>query len=266
MSSVARPTPAQKTRRLIVLAATVFAVLAGQLQTLGGPGQTAAEFAAYGDTTLSVAGYAFAIWGPIYLGLIAYAVRQVLPGTGESDMITRFGWPSALAFLGIGLWSVAAAFDWKAATIVIITGSLTVLLIPMLTHARFIRILPPMDRDRWLVAWPLGTLAGWLTVATPLNLITVATGNGDLPPALSPTAWALIAVAAALLLGLFVSWRTRLLAYPLPIAWGLVGAFVAEQGRNPTLAYAAVVAAVVLVVGGVVLAFRITPGVERAGA
>jgi len=260
MSSIVRPTPAQKTRRLIVLGATLFAIVAGQLQQLGGLGQTPAEFSADSDATLRVVGWAFAIWGPIYLGLIAYAIRQVLPQTGESEMINRFGWPSILSLLGIGGWIIAAAIDAEIATIVLIFGALSVLIIPLLANTRLIRSLPRWDRDRWLVAWPLGALAGWLTIASPVNLLTVATGNGDLPAVLAPTVWALLAVAAVVAFALFVTWATRLLAYPLPVAWGLLGVFVAEQAKgNAVLAFGALAASLV-VLGG---ALWITLGLRR---
>lgn len=260
MSSIVRPTPAQKTRRLVVLASVVFAVVAGQLQQFAGIGQTPAEFSADSDATLRVVGWAFAIWGPIYLGLIAYAIRQVLPQTGESDMIRAFGWPSVLAFLGIGWWILAAAWDAEVATIVLIFGALSALVIPLLVHARHIRDLARWDRDRWLVAWPLGALAGWLTIASPVNLLTVATGNGDLPTVLAPTAWALIAVAGVSAFALFVTWRTRLLAYPLPVAWGLLGVFVAEQDKgNAVLAIGAIAASLLVLGGALALTFRLRP-------
>jgi hypothetical protein len=260
MSSNPRPTSVQSTRRLVVLASVVFAIIAGQLQQFAGIGQTPAEFSADSDATLRVVGWAFAIWGPIYLGLIVYSVRQVLPRTGESPMIRAFGWPSVLAFLGIGWWILAAAWDAEVATIVLIFGSLIVLLIPLLTQARAIRALPRWDRDRWMVVWPLGALAGWLTIASPVNLLTVATGNGDLPPALAPTAWALIAVAGVAAFALFVTWRTRLLAYPLPVAWGLLGVFVAEQDKgNATLATGAIVASLIVLGGALALTFRLQP-------
>jgi hypothetical protein len=260
MSSTVQPTSGQTTRRLIVLASVVFAIIAGQLQQFAGIGQTPAEFSADSDATLRVVGWAFAIWGPIYLGLIVYAVRQVLPRTGESAMIRAFGWPSVLAFLGIGWWILAAAWDAEVATIVLIFGSLIVLLIPLLTHARAIRALPRWDRDRWMVVWPLGALAGWLTIASPVNLLTVATGNGDLPAGMAPTAWALLAVAGVSAFALFVTWRTRLLAYPLPVAWGLLGVFVAEQDKgNAVLAGGAIAASLVLLGGALALTFRLRP-------
>lgn len=262
--SIVRPTSAQMTRRLIVLAATIFAVVIGQTQVLLGWGQSPAEFSADGDSTLRVAGYAFAIWGVIYLWLLVYAVRQVLPQTGESHLLHRLGWPSVAALLGIGWWVVAAAFDWEAATVILIFASLAVVLVPLLSNAGAIRALPRADRDRWMTVWPLAMLAGWLTVAAPLNLITVATGNDALPAVLSPTGWAIVAILVVTVVALAVTQRLRTLAYGLPIAWGLLGAFVAEQERNPMLAYVALAAAVAVLVGAIVLSFRLRSGVERA--
>jgi preprotein translocase subunit Sec61beta len=266
MSAIERATPAQITRRLIVLACAVFAVVVAQAQMLMGWGQTPAEFSADSDDTLRVAGYAFSIWGLIYVAILAYAVRQAMRQTGESLLIHRFGWPSAAAFLGVGWWVVAAAFDWEAATVVLIFASLVVLLLPMLHNAGAIRALGRTDRDRWLVVWPLGLLAGWLTVAAPLNLLTIATGDEALPTVLSPTAWAILAIAVVALVALGVTARIRMLAYALPVAWGLLGAFVAEQERNAPLAYVALAAAVAVLVGAVILTFRLRPGIERPTA
>ena len=263
MSSIVRPTPSQMTRRLFVLAAAIFAVVIAQAQMLLGWGQSPAEFAADSDATLRVAGYAFSIWGVIYLGLLVYAVRQVLPQTGESDLIRRLGWPSVAALLGIGLWIVASAGDWEIGTIVLIFGSLLVLLIPLLLNAHTIRALGRGDRDRWMTVWPLALLAGWLTIASPVNLLTVATGNGDLPAVLPPLGWALVAVAAVVVVALLVTWRLRLTAYSIPIAWGLLGVFVAEQERNAALGFSALAAALMVLGGALVIVFQLRPGVER---
>lgn len=264
MSSIIRPGPRQLGRRLIVLAAAILAVLIGQGQALLGWGQSPAEFSADSDETLRVAGYAFAIWAVIYLAILAYAVRQALPATGESDLLRRLGWPSAAAFAGIGLWVIAAALDLEWATVLLIFASALALIVPLLAWARDVRAAGPADRDRWLTLWPLGLLAGWLTIAAPVNLLTVLTGNGDLPPLLSPTGWALAAVILVTAVAVAVTWRLRLMAYPIPIAWGLIGVFVAEQARNPTLGFAALAAALIVVVVAVVLVFRLRRDVARA--
>lgn len=264
MSSILRPTPEQRTRRLIVLVSAVIAVLVPAVQALAGLGQSQAEFAADSDATLRVAGWAFSIWTLIYLAILAYAIRQVLPQTGESDLIRRLGWPSAASFLLIAGWIVAAAADAELATIVIIWAALLVLLVPLLAVAEEARRTPRWDRDRWLTLWPLGLLAGWLTIAAPINVLTILTGDGTLPAALPPLGWALLAVIGVVLAGLAVTWKLRLLAYPLPIVWGLVGVFAAEQARNPTLAFSALAGAAVLLVGAVILSYGLRRGVDRA--
>jgi hypothetical protein len=263
MSSIIRPTPAQRTRRMIVLLAAVFAVATPIIQNLAGLGLTQAEFAAEGNTTLRVAGYAFSIWGLLYLGLLAYAVRQVLPQTGESILINRLGWPSAVTLFGIGFWIIVAAMNLKAASVIIIFASLIALLAPLLAFGGAIGALSRFDRDRLLLVWPLAALAGWLTVAAPLNLITTLTAFDALPAALSPSLWAIVAIAAVTVVALGVTAVLRTMAYPLPVAWGLLGAFVAEQSEKPAVAFTALAGAVVLLIAGVLLSFRLRPGVER---
>ncbi|CAN5259510.1 hypothetical protein BH10PSE2_BH10PSE2_02440 [soil metagenome] len=263
MSSILRPTPGQQMRRWFVLGAAAFAIVVPAVQTGLHLGLSQAEFAADSDATLKVVGWAFSIWGVIYLGLAAYAIRQALPQTGESETLSAFGWPSALALIGIGLWIAAAAMDAELATIVIIFVSLLALLIPLLVNAMAIRRLGLADRDRWLTVWPLSLLAGWLSIAAPLNLLTVVTGNGQLPTALSPTVWAILAMAGVVALALIVTWRIRVLAFALPVVWGLIGAFAAELSRNGTVAFAALILAVGLLVAAVVLVLAERRRIER---
>ncbi|MGH7021716.1 MAG: hypothetical protein ACREEY_17690, partial [Brevundimonas sp.] len=141
---------------------------------------------------------------------------------------------------------------------------LLALLVPLLANAKTIRMTGVMDRDRWFLIWPLAALAGWLTIAAPLNLITTMTAFEALPAALSPTGWAIAAIGIVVLVGAAVTMSLRTLAYALAIAWGLVGAFVAEQERNPVLGFVALGAAFLLVVAAVILVFGLKRGVERS--
>jgi hypothetical protein len=106
-------------------------------------------------------------------------------------------------------------------------------------------------------------LAGWLSIAAPLNLITTATALEALPTVLTPLTWAILAVIIVTVTAMAVTWKLRLLAYALPIAWGLIGAFSAEQIRNPALAFTALGAAIALILTGFVLTFRLKRGMER---
>jgi hypothetical protein len=134
---------------------------------------------------------------------------------------------------------------------------------PLLRHAAVIRALPAGDRDRWWTVTPLALLAGWLSIAAPVNLITVATGNGDLPTGISPTLLAISAVVIVGLIGLAVTWRLRLIAYVLPICWGLVGVFAAEESRNPALAFSAIIVSVVVLIGAGLMVLAQRRRIER---
>jgi hypothetical protein len=263
MNEILRPTPAQMKRRIVVLVLAILSVTIAYGQMFVGIGQTPEQFAADGNGTLRVAGYAFAIWGVIYTGLLIYAVRQALPATGESRLINRMGWPSALAFASIGLWIVASAMDWEGGTVGLIFMALLAVVIPMAQESSTIRALSLKHRDRWTVVWPLALLGGWLTVASPVNLITVLTGNGDLPDILSPTVWAMVAIVAVGLVTLAMTAAIRTVAWSLPVAWGLAGAFAAEQERNAPLAMFALAAAIAVLVGTILLSLAFRRRVER---
>ena len=263
MSSIVRPTPAQRTRRIAVLAAALFAVAVPLIQNITGVGLSQAEFAQDGNSTLRVEGYAFSIWGLLYFGILAYAIRQVLPSTGESTLINRLGFASIISFLGIGLWIITAALDMKVASVFVIFVSLLALLVPLLVYSRSVRAVRPLDPERTMLIWPLAALTGWLTVAAPLNLITTLTATNSLAPGLSPAGWAVVAIVGTTIIALIVTWALKTFAYPLPVAWGLLGAFVAELPGKPTVGFTALGAALVLVVASVIMVFRLRSGVER---
>lgn len=234
-------------RVVAVLAATVFAIAVPAVQMGMGLGLSQAEFAADGNTTLRAEGYAFSIWSVIYLGLIAYAVYQALPKTPETPLLRRFGWPSAAAIFGCGVWIVAAALDLKWATVVIIFASALAAVEPLLDRSSYIR--RAEGRDRLFVLWPLGLLAGWLTIASALNLLTVLTAKGIITTSTAPV-WAAGGVLAVTIAALYVTWRTRLIAYAIPIAWGLIGVFVAERVPKPDLANLPLLASLVILALG----------------
>ncbi|HEX7433051.1 MAG TPA: hypothetical protein VF326_05295, partial [Anaerolineaceae bacterium] len=50
------------------------------------------------------AGYVFAIWGLIYLGLIAFAIFQALPSQRENPRLRATGWWISLGGLANSAW------------------------------------------------------------------------------------------------------------------------------------------------------------------
>lgn len=228
-------------QRISVLVAALAAVGASMLQATGALGLTPAEFAASGAGTVRAASYAFAIWGVIYGGLLAYGIYQLVPGWAAESVLKRVGWPSAASMLGIAAWLVAAGADWRWATVLLIVVAALAVITPLASPLVVGR------RDMLLVVTPLGLLAGWLTIAAGLNAITVLTAEGFVSAA-SATWWALGGLAASIAVTLLVFLRGRVFAYPVPVIWGLLAVYVAERSERPAAALFAIAAAFTIAV------------------
>lgn len=229
-------------RKPLVVIAVAFAIGAPAIQALAGLGLSASEFASQGDGVLRAAGYAFSIWSVIYAGLVAYAVWQALPRNDASLPLETLAIPSMVAIAGCGLWICASALNWRWASVAIIVVSAATLCLGL------IRAAPSAGRpalpERLCVWWPLSLLAGWLTVAAAINIVTVLAAEGlisDLPEAAAFTG-----IVAVLIVALSVLRATRLAAYGVPIAWGLVAVWVAEKATKSDVGALALGAAVVV--------------------
>lgn len=232
-------------RTFLVVAATVFAIAAPIIQNGADLGMSASEFSKQGDGTLRAEGYAFSIWSVIYLGLAAYAVWQALPRTRESAVLRAVAWPSVIGIAGLGVWIVVTALNWRWATVAVIVTCAAAIILALWRAA------PESGERRWIATWPLGLLGGWLTAATALNVLTVATAEG-LIGAPAPAALAGLAAVGAVTLAVLI--RTRSIPYGLAVLWALAGVFVAERGDNPAVAWFALAWGVVIVLAGAYLA------------
>lgn len=226
-------------RSIAVMAAAILAIGAAPLLSSLGL-MDAATFAGDGDQTLRAAPYAFSIWGLIYLGVFAYGIWQLVRQTPESAPLRAVAWPSVIALLGCAAWLFAAAFDQKVLTVLIIVTSAAAMISGLL------RARPHRGEvgagTRFFIFWPLGLLAGWLTIASFINLITVLTAWGLIGPDIAQTA-AYAGILGVVMVGSAVIWRLRHLAYGLPIVWGLIAVWAAEHSDKPQVGLAALAAA-----------------------
>jgi hypothetical protein len=162
------------------------------------------------------AGYAFSIWGVIYLWLLASAGFGLIRRDTAPDWDAPRG--ALIASLAIGASWIAVALSAPVTA--------TVLIWLMLFGAVMaLRRAPARDRA-WL-AWPVGLYAGWLTAASCVALGTVAIGHGL--GSERTVSWIMLVVALLLAAGL--TQRLHVASYPIAVAWALVGV-VAANGAS----------------------------------
>lgn len=204
-------------------------------------GRTTAEVSDLFPVLFVPAGYVFAIWGLIYLGLAAFAVYQALPAQREHPRLRRIGYLFAASCLLNSLWLVA----WHTLQI---TLSLLMMVGLLLTLIAIYQRLRPRDGaprlERVLVDAPFSLYLGWITVATVANasiaLYHAGWGGWGLPDAF----WGVLTVAAALAVALRMVGRDTI--FVLVVVWALVGIFVKQQD-TAVMAFTALLAAVALV-------------------
>ena len=176
------------------------------------------------DPPIQPAGWAFAIWGVIYLWLLASA------GFGLIKRDTDPGWDAVRWPLFLSLAVGAAWISIALRAPVMATALIWVMLGGALLA---LRAAPGTDRP-WLTL-PLGLYAGWLTAASCVALSTVAAGYGLASEA--ALGWA--GLALALLVAVPVALSLRVPTYTLAVAWALSGVVAANASATPVFAGAA---------------------------
>jgi hypothetical protein len=167
------------------------------------------------------AGYVFAIWGIIYIGLIAYAVYQALPAQRENPRLQATGWWVVLGGVANSLW----IFLWHYEQFVGTLGAMLVLLATLI--AVYLRLgigrIKVSTGETWAVRVPFSIYLGWITVATVANVEDVLyTYN---LPLLNDHArfWMVIILGAVLVIAGLMNFLRRDVAYALVILWALAG-------------------------------------------
>ena len=164
------------------------------------------------DPPVQPAGYAFSIWGVIYLWLIASAAFGLLQRADAPDWQAMR--PALILSLGTG------AFWLTLAQTSVIWA--TVLIFFMLATA-ILALIRAGTADRFWLRESIGLYAGWLTAAASVSIGLLLAGYG----VLAPTFAAMFALALALTIaGTVVGLRHDSLAYPMGVIWALVGVIV----------------------------------------
>jgi translocator protein len=190
-------------------------------------------------TAVTPAGYAFSIWGLIYIALAALMVFQALPRNAAWTRARLGGWlllnlASNAVWLPVFQNEVAGGL-W--ASVGVIAGGI---LLPLtVLHTRFWRpaSLEAMSWGEAVCVLPAISLyMGWVSVATIANVSLALTPPGTVVASLGgwPTDnWAvtILVVAALLPAAVLAATRGRDWIYPLPVSWALVA--IGVRQRDP---------------------------------
>lgn len=199
------------------------------------------------ENLFTPAGYAFSIWGLIYLALLVYCFFQLnraFEGAGETKFIKQTGPWFIIANVANAAWVVAWLYE----------NTLLSIILMFIILASLVMVIRNTNMERWdapfkIIAftwWPICFYAGWITVATIANVAAHLTNIGWRGWFLSETQWTVIMLLVAVLINFLIVYRRNMREFALVGIWALVAIFVRHTGGNATVAYTALGGAIVL--------------------
>jgi hypothetical protein len=175
-------------------------------------------------TLFTPAGYVFAIWGVIYLGMLAYMVYQALPSQRTNPRLRAIGWWYVFGNLANTIW----IFFWHYEQMLVTVGLIVILLVSLVMA--YLRLAPArqvpglVSRGELLTTHlTFSIYTAWVTVATVANVATYLVSIGWDGGFLSPAVWTVILLLVATGIGLLFLARWRDVAYVAVLVWAFIG-------------------------------------------
>ncbi|WP_405295125.1 tryptophan-rich sensory protein [Algibacter sp. Ld11] len=208
------------------------------------------------NTLFTPAGYAFAIWGLIYLllaGFMFYQGRSLFVKVRDDAFILTTGWWFVISCFANCLWIVTWIYGYTLLSCLFIFLILFALLQIVLKNKMELFDAPfSVIVFLW---WPFVIYSGWITVASIANVAAVLVKYNWGGFGLSPTFWTLLLIAIATAINLRVTWKRNMREFALVGAWALIAIYIANSDANTVVAYTALIAAAVLIISSSTHAF-----------
>lgn len=206
------------------------------------------------------AGYAFSIWGLIYLGLLGfvfYTGRSLFTNKEtpeEDDTIEKIGWWFTISCICNSLWIIAWLYEYTAFSVLLMILLLFALL-KIVVNARMELDYHPLKKYA-LVFWPFAIYTGWVSVALIADIaawLTKIDWNGW---GISEVAWSVIMIVVAGLLNVFMIWKRNMREYALAGIWALIAISVANKNDHLLVVYSCYIMAAIILIGIMVSGYK----------
>jgi len=217
------PRPLDNLRQALILLASPLIWLFSSLGVFIKGARSPSEFSDLSVNILVPQTTAFSIWGPIFIGILAYGIVQLLPANRARAIYRDSGWWIAAGLWGIASWGLITAYVPDSyvellASLIFIPAMIC-LVVAMTKLWRGRNVLSSLEK--WLVLTPVSFIAGWCSLAVFVGL------NGLIWSAAQPLGWHITGTALSVL-GIALWWAIYILrqqamnkAYAIPIIWGL---------------------------------------------
>jgi hypothetical protein len=190
------------------------------------------------------ANYAFAIWAPIYLGLIAFGIYQAQPAQSDNSSLQRGGYLLVFACIAQCAWIYLFLARLFPLSVVAMFG----ILLPLIVLYQRLEIgqRHVSPAEQWFIQIPISIYLGWITVAIVVNaslaLYSIDWDGWGIAPAI----WAVIMMLVSGAITTQVTIKHHDTAYLLVIVWALIAIGIRHLD-TPLITVTAAVTAIFLI-------------------
>ena len=220
-------------------------------------GTTIGEISSRYVNLFTPASYAFAIWGIIFLALLAYGIfqiRRAFFSKKESEYIEQTGYWLLLANILNCCWVFTFVYDYTGLSVFIMFGILISL----------IKIILNTNMERWdapfstiaFIWWPIGLYSGWISVATIANIsayLSKLDWNGGI---LSEQTWTIGMIIVAIILNLLIIWKRNMREFALVGIWALLAIYIRHEGSYNSIGYTALIGSIILLIAITIFGYK----------
>lgn len=254
---MSKPTNLLPSIRYAVVA-TLIMIFCYLLTTLGYLGDNpVGRSGSYEEPLVVPAGYAFSIWGIIYLGILVFPVYSFFRRPSGSPLWKKVHQWFSINVVCNGLWLVCASYDWLWISVVIIS-------IMLWSLYRIYDLLIQLEKDGerpafWTEKVVFSIYFAWITLATALNIASALDFYQWDGWGIDPITWSVIILLTAAGITAWVSWKYRDAFYAGVVIWAFIALVVRHWTDHPVLGYLSLLITVIFIGLVFFYAFKKTP-------
>ncbi|TDG36193.1 tryptophan-rich sensory protein [Pedobacter changchengzhani] len=181
------------------------------------------------------AGYAFSIWGLIYLLLICFVVYtgRVLFNKTADETLSKIGWWFVLSCLGNSLWVVAWLYDYTGLSVLI----MLVMLVALVKIVTNISVQTASLKHYVFVYLPFAIYLGWISVALVACVSAYLTKINWAGFGISKIDWAIVMVLIAGLINILMISCKNIKEFGMVGIWALIAIGVSNTQERAPIAF-----------------------------
>lgn len=220
-------------------------------------GKTIANVSNQYHNLFTPAGYAFSIWGLIYLlliGFVFYTGRSLFsPSKSEADgFVEEIGWWFVVSCLSNCVWILTWLYGFIGVSVIVLAVAFISLLMILMEALKY----NSGNAQKWFINFPFQIYAGWVSVALIAAIaawLTKITWSGL---GLSEVTWTIILIVIASIIHLFMTWKKNAPLFALVAVWALVAIAIANKEASHEVYLAALIAAGIIFISSCIKIFK----------